>query len=562
MKTEELPSIGDTLAAKYRLTRQLGRGGMGAVYEATHLRLGQKVAIKVVLPEVARRSELAFRFEHEARVAARLRGRHTVRVLDIDVTPEGLPYLVMELLEGRSLRDELVSRGPLPVGDAVRCVREACEGVSEVHRAGIVHRDLKPANLFLSIEEGGPVVKVVDFGIAKTCGGIDTNPKTTTDAALGTYKYMSPEQAKSARSVDARTDVWSLGVVLYELLTGKTPFVGEGALGVVYAIATQTPPPLRASRPDVPEALAAVVERALCKELEGRYQTAQALSDDLAPFEGTAASPLPRSPGKQAPVTPTAPARGRQPLQPTIASAQGPAREATPSKPKSEVPPAALRPAYALVEDVPSESVTSGSKSHVVPIKRAAPATGAFALRPWFVRGAVGLVVGGSIALSVTLMRVHPDAASVMKAVLSEEVLAAEMSASAAVPASETPTSRSPRAAETPASSPPSAAVPPTAAPPAAASPIPPPQPSSRSAGEGATAHQCKATSGDGSKSMANVPAEPLSASPLRPAAKPQQKNAHQGKPIAEPAPSSAASAATTSQAPKERRDVERFEPP
>jgi serine/threonine protein kinase len=495
MNTEELPSVGDTLAAKYRLTRQLGRGGMGAVYEATHLRLGQKVAIKVVLPEVARRSELAFRFEHEARAAAKLRGRHTVRVLDIDVTPEGLPYLVMELLEGRSLRDELLRRGPLPIADAVRYVREACEGVSEVHRAGLVHRDLKPANLFLSIEEGGPVVKVVDFGIAKACGDVDTNHKTATDAALGTYKYMSPEQAKSARSVDARTDVWSLGVVLYELLSGKTPFVGEGAIGVVYAIATQTPPPLRAVRPDVPEALVAVVERALCKERESRYQTAQALSDDLAPFEGAAASPLPRSPDEQALVAPTAPGR-----------------------------------ACALVEDVPSESVTSGSKSHVVPIKLAAPATGAFARRSWFVHRAVGLVVGGGITLSVTLMKVHPDAASLMTAVLSEKVLATEMSASAAAPASETPTSRSPLAAEMPASSPPPATEPPAAVLPAAASSAPPPQASSRGAGEGAAAHQ--------------------------------RKNTHRSKPTAEPAPSSAASAAPTSQAPKERRDIERFEPP
>jgi serine/threonine-protein kinase len=306
MTASHLPSSSDTLLGKYQLGRELGRGGMGVVFEAMHLRLGQKVAIKLVLPEVGKQPELAHRFEREARAAACLRSRHTARVLDVDTTPDGVPFLVMELLDGWSLRDELARVGPLPIADAVRYVLEACDAMDEAHRAGIIHRDLKPSNLFLCRDEGRPFVKVLDFGISKAASENSADFRTATNVPLGTCHYMSPEQARSASSVDARSDVWSLGVVLYELLTNEVPFGGDNPLNVLVAVATQSVPPLRKVRPDVPEALASAIERALCKDVESRFPTVRALADALAPFAPGAASYRPSQP-RLAAVTPAPP---------------------------------------------------------------------------------------------------------------------------------------------------------------------------------------------------------------------------------------------------------------
>jgi eukaryotic-like serine/threonine-protein kinase len=422
MKPDDLPSVGDTLVGKYQLTRKLGQGGMGAVFEATHLKLGQRVAIKLVLPQLAQRPELAYRFEQEGRAAAKLRGRHTARVSDVDVTPEGLPFLVMEFLEGHSLLDELKRRGPLPIGEAVHYVREACEGVEEAHRAGIIHRDLKPANLFLSVEGTSRVTKVVDFGIAKMSETGDEGYRTATNVALGTYKYMSPEQAKSARTVDARTDVWSLGVVLYQLLADKLPFQGEGDFGIMYAITTQATPPLRNARPDVPEALVAIVEQALSKRREDRYQTVGDLAHALAPFDSKPNAPWPR---------PFAPLLTPAALPPSL--------ERTASKPP---PP----PRHLPSDDVPNESVTSGSKSHVVPIGLAAPSQGVLIVPRWFVGSCVALLFGASIVIGIGLgaTDLHARATALTPFTLSSAAAFQGLSASATTAQPSPPTASAP----------------------------------------------------------------------------------------------------------------------
>jgi serine/threonine-protein kinase len=569
------------LVGKYRLTRELGRGGMGAVYEAEHVRLGQKVAIKVVLPEVAKRPEIAHRFEREARAAARLRGRHTVRVLDIDVTPEGQRYLVMELLEGHSLRDELNRRGPLPVEDAVRYLREACEGVCEVHKAGIIHRDIKPANLFLSVEEGGSIVKVVDFGIAKAHGEVDTSFETSTNIPLGTCKYMSPEQAHSARSVDQRTDLWSLGVTLYELLARKAPFSGEGALGMLYAVTTQPPAPLRAARPDLPEALIAIVERALCKDMAGRYQSARELSDALAPFERVGASP-PRHLPSQPTVSPP---WGQQPSQPTVSPPWGqqpqaphPARPLTPAHHLlGEAGPAGLEtattqpgwpPASALAAEARDESITSGAKSHVVPIL---PAGSRPAPSPWFARGGLALTLIAGTTLGYQAVRTRSGDPLLAPSPLAELASTTDAFAQAL----STPTLAM--------SALPSAAPlrpPPTLTPSPSAAPLmpPPTMPPSSSAAPPLTATEAvsqalppvttedvrraaaKATSRAGAGFVAKAPAPAASAWPPHPDARPHEGPAHPKASGLAAAPSSAKAEPPKPQEPKETVDIKRFD--
>ncbi|MCU0691643.1 MAG: serine/threonine protein kinase, partial [Polyangiaceae bacterium] len=220
---------GDTVAGKYQVERLIGSGGVGVVFAATHLELGEPVAIKFLLPRAAKNVVDVARFCREAQAAAQLKTEHATRVLETGVLHDGSPYMVMELLEGRDLADLLKLSGPLPIEEALEYVLQASVALAEAHRLGIVHRDIKPSNLFLTHHpDGTPLVKILDFGIAKASveaqAGVAPQDLTKTSALLGSPLYMSPEQIRSTKSVDARSDIWSLGIVLYELLCGTTPF--------------------------------------------------------------------------------------------------------------------------------------------------------------------------------------------------------------------------------------------------------------------------------------------------------------------------------------------------
>lgn len=305
-------SIGQTLDDKYRVLDVLGEGGMGIVYSAWHLGLEQRVAVKVLRSEDPDYDAIARqRFQREARAAARLHSEHVCRVLDTGTLGDGTPYLVMEHLDGCDLATELLKRGRLPLADAVRHVRQTCAAVSEAHRAGIVHRDLKPANLFLHVTPTGErLIKILDFGVSKssTHQGLSL---TRTAALVGSPIYMSPEQIKSSRDVDARTDIWSLGTILAELIAGRPLFDQETIGQLVTAILHQQPPTLAELGCQVPEGLDAVIQRALHKDCEHRYQTVEELSAALAPFESDAQRLTPAQPVRELAVSTMRPGRVR-----------------------------------------------------------------------------------------------------------------------------------------------------------------------------------------------------------------------------------------------------------
>jgi serine/threonine protein kinase len=366
--SEHAVGVGSELAKKYRVGRLLGEGGMATVFEGEHMRLGQKVAIKVLHEGLARNVELIARFEREGRALSKLKSRHVVRVFDVDEAPNGVPFLVMERLEGTDLDQEIGARGALPIAEAVGYVMQACSAMEEAHAVGIVHRDLKPSNLFLTTEGGTRIVKVLDFGIAKDALPDHGARLTQTAAVMGTPVYMAPEQFRRTRDVDGRADIWALGATLYEMLTGSPPFSGTAStIGV--AVVNDDFPPIEDSRPDAPAALRAVIARTLEKDPAKRFATMGELADALAPFGDTVII-APRS----SPRGSAAEALGRASTRPVMTAAL----HAQPPETRSDAVKAST-PAPELKTD----RVPSGALS-----------------RRWVVPGvvvfAVAIVVGGS----------------------------------------------------------------------------------------------------------------------------------------------------------------------
>ena len=277
---------GSVIAGRYRLDHVIGIGGMGIVVAATHLQLEQPIAIKFLQPDALASSEVVARFIREARAAVRIKSEHVARVLDVGALESGAPYMVMERLEGNDLAALLRSRGRFSLDTVVDYVLQALDAIAEAHSLGIVHRDLKPANLFLASGRRAELVKVLDFGISKTISatGSAGSGMTEPTAVFGTPAYMSPEQLNSARDVDARADIWSLGIILYELLAGQAPFRADTVPQLCVAIMNHPTPALRMIRGDVPPGFEVVIERCLQKERQQRYASAEELALALAEF--------------------------------------------------------------------------------------------------------------------------------------------------------------------------------------------------------------------------------------------------------------------------------------
>jgi serine/threonine-protein kinase len=288
-KSDDLDAlVGSVVAGKYRVDRVLGRGGMGAVFSATNVTIGKRVALKFLTREAARDKSATERFQREAEAAGVIESEHIVHVFDSGTTDDGLPFLVMELLTGEDLRTRLQREGMLSVPQAVEITTQVVRGLVRAHAAGIIHRDLKPDNVFLCRRDDGSVLaKIVDFGISKLSHGRAAKTLTRRGTVLGTAYYMAPEQAQAAEGVDHRADLYGAGTILFEMLAGRPPHVAPTHEAVLVAICTKDAPDIRTLRRDAPAGLARLLERALARDRNERIASAEEF------LEGLGGAPVP-----------------------------------------------------------------------------------------------------------------------------------------------------------------------------------------------------------------------------------------------------------------------------
>ncbi|HEY1957911.1 MAG TPA: protein kinase [Polyangiaceae bacterium] len=283
--TEMPVEIGQTLAGKYKVEEVIGIGGMGVVVAARHMQLDQRVALKFLKHEAMQSEEAVERFIREAKNAVRLHSEHVARVTDVGTLENGAPYMVMEYLEGADLSRVVQATGSITIEEAVAFVLQACEAIAEAHSLGIIHRDLKPQNLFVTRRvDGRPLVKVLDFGISKTLEQAGGLVLTRTSSIMGSPLYMSPEQMRSTKNVDQRSDLWALGVILYELLTGRVPFEAEAIPELCLKVVQDQPDPPKSLRPELAEGLNAVVLKCLEKNPAHRFDNVAELAAALEPY--------------------------------------------------------------------------------------------------------------------------------------------------------------------------------------------------------------------------------------------------------------------------------------
>jgi eukaryotic-like serine/threonine-protein kinase len=278
----EDPLLGQTLADKYRIEELIAEGGMGAVYRGTHVLMDKTVAIKVLHPALAADDKIVARFSREARAASRLSHPHALSVTDFGEGENGIVFLVMEYLKGQTLKEVIHSEGQMPLPRVIEIVRQICGALEAAHAEGVVHRDLKSDNIMLLDIGGGDWAKVLDFGIAKITEKVGQDPALTApNLIIGTPQYMSPEQCSQAAEIDSRSDIYSFGVILYEMLVGHVPFTGESPTAIMMKHLQEPPPSVLEERKDLPAAVGRVVTRAMAKRPADRYQTVGELAEDL-----------------------------------------------------------------------------------------------------------------------------------------------------------------------------------------------------------------------------------------------------------------------------------------